>query len=126
MLAELAAANAAFGVIKSFVSNGKELASCGKHISDFVKSMIMSLKSIRLYSFLYLSNSAATIFNFSVALRTSFKDLSIRSNPALLLLITACAVSICSFYWLANACAANVFIGMLLCPIIQIRSYNCK
>ena len=36
MLAELAAANAAFGVIKSFVSNGKELASCGKHISDFV------------------------------------------------------------------------------------------
>ena len=36
MLAELAAANAAFGVIKSFVSNGKELASCGKQISDFV------------------------------------------------------------------------------------------
>ena len=36
MLAELAAANAAFGVIKSFVSNGKDLASCGKQISDFV------------------------------------------------------------------------------------------
>ena len=36
MLAELAAANAAFAVIKSFVSNGKELASCGKQISDFV------------------------------------------------------------------------------------------
>ena len=36
MLAELEAANAAFGVIKSFVSNGKELASCGKQISDFV------------------------------------------------------------------------------------------
>ena len=36
MLAELAAANAAFSVIKNFVSNGKELASCGKHISDFV------------------------------------------------------------------------------------------
>jgi len=36
MLAELAAANAAFSVIKSFVSNGKELASCGKQISDFV------------------------------------------------------------------------------------------
>ena len=36
MLAELAAANAAFGVIESFVSNGNELASCGKHISDFV------------------------------------------------------------------------------------------
>ena len=36
MLAELAAANAAFSVIKQFVSNGKELASCGKHISDFV------------------------------------------------------------------------------------------
>ena len=35
MLAELAA-NAAFGVIKSFISNGKELASCGKQISDFV------------------------------------------------------------------------------------------
>ena len=36
MLAELAAANAAFVVIKSFVSNGKDLASCGKQISDFV------------------------------------------------------------------------------------------
>ena len=36
MLAELAAAKAAFGVIKSFISNGKELASCGKQISDFV------------------------------------------------------------------------------------------
>ena len=36
MLAELAAANAAYSVIKSFVSNGKELASCGKQISDFV------------------------------------------------------------------------------------------
>ena len=36
MLAELAAANAAFSVIKSFVSNGKELANCGKQISDFV------------------------------------------------------------------------------------------
>ena len=32
MLAELAAANAAFGVIKSFISNGKELASCLKQI----------------------------------------------------------------------------------------------
>ena len=36
MLAELGAANAAFGVIKSFISNGKDLASCGKQISDFV------------------------------------------------------------------------------------------
>ena len=36
MLEALAAANAAFGVIKSFISNGKELASCGKQISDFV------------------------------------------------------------------------------------------
>ena len=36
MLAELAVANAAFSVIKQFVSNGKELASCGKQISDFV------------------------------------------------------------------------------------------
>ena len=38
MLAELAAANAAFSVIKSFVSNGKELTGCAKHISDFVFS----------------------------------------------------------------------------------------
>ena len=38
MLAELAAANAAFGIIKSFVSNGKELSGCAKHISDFVFS----------------------------------------------------------------------------------------
>ena len=36
MLAELAAANSAFGVIKSFISNGKDLACCGKQISDFV------------------------------------------------------------------------------------------
>ena len=38
MLAELAAANAAFGIIKSFVSNGKELTGCAKQISDFVFS----------------------------------------------------------------------------------------
>ena len=38
MLAELAAANAAFNVIKQFVSNGKELRGCAKHISDFVFS----------------------------------------------------------------------------------------
>jgi hypothetical protein len=38
MLAELAAANAAFSVIKSFVSNGKELTGCAKQISDFVFS----------------------------------------------------------------------------------------
>ena len=38
MLAELAAANAAFGVIKSFISNGRELSGCAKQISDFVFS----------------------------------------------------------------------------------------
>ena len=38
MLAELAAANAAFNVIKQFVSNGKELSGCAKHISNFVFS----------------------------------------------------------------------------------------
>jgi len=38
VLAELAAANAAFSVIKQFVSNGKELSGCAKHISDFVFS----------------------------------------------------------------------------------------
>ena len=38
MLAELAAANAAFSVIKQFVSNRKELSGCAKHISDFVFS----------------------------------------------------------------------------------------
>jgi len=36
VLAELAAANAAFGIIKEFVSNGKELSGCVKQISDFV------------------------------------------------------------------------------------------
>ena len=36
MLAELAAANAAFAIIKSAVSNGKDLASAGKAIGDFV------------------------------------------------------------------------------------------
>ena len=36
MLAELAAANAAFGVIKSAISNSKELADCAKSIAAFV------------------------------------------------------------------------------------------
>ena len=36
MLAELAAANAAFAVIKTAISNGKELASCGQQIANFV------------------------------------------------------------------------------------------
>ena len=36
MLAEIAMANAAFGVIKSAVQNGRELAQCGKSISDFL------------------------------------------------------------------------------------------
>ena len=36
MLAELAAANAAFAVIKSAVQNGKEIASAGKAIANFV------------------------------------------------------------------------------------------
>jgi len=36
MLAELAAANAAFAVIKQCVSNGRELASAGKSITDYV------------------------------------------------------------------------------------------
>ena len=36
MLAELAAANAAFSVIKTAVQNGKEIASAGKAIANFV------------------------------------------------------------------------------------------
>ena len=36
MLAELAAANAAFAVIKQCISNGRELASAGKSITDYV------------------------------------------------------------------------------------------
>lgn len=36
MLAELAAANAAFAVIKQTLANGRELADCGKAIADFV------------------------------------------------------------------------------------------
>lgn len=36
MLAELAAANAAFGIIKEFVSNGKELSGCMNQITNFV------------------------------------------------------------------------------------------
>ena len=36
MLAEIAMANAAFGVIKTAISNGAELAQCGKSISDFL------------------------------------------------------------------------------------------
>ena len=49
MLAELAAANAAFSVIKQFVSNGKELSGCAKQISDFVfaKEQIENIKIIK-------------------------------------------------------------------------------
>ena len=36
MLAELAAANAAFGVIKQAISNSRELADVGKSIAAFV------------------------------------------------------------------------------------------
>jgi len=36
MLAEIAAANAAFGIIKQAISNGKELASAGSAIAQFV------------------------------------------------------------------------------------------
>lgn len=36
MLAELAAANAAFGVIKTAIANSRELADCAKSISAFV------------------------------------------------------------------------------------------
>ena len=36
MLAELAAANAAFQVIKTAVQNGKEIASAGKAVANFV------------------------------------------------------------------------------------------
>lgn len=36
MLAEIAMANAAFSVIKKAVQNGRELAQCGKSISDFL------------------------------------------------------------------------------------------
>ena len=38
MLAELAAANAAFAVIKQAVRNGREIADCGKAVSDFVSA----------------------------------------------------------------------------------------
>tara|TARA_R110001606_G_scaffold338036_1_gene486105 strand:- start:230 stop:682 length:453 start_codon:yes stop_codon:yes gene_type:complete len=36
MLAELAMANAAFGVIKSAIGNGKDLAQVGKQIGDWI------------------------------------------------------------------------------------------
>lgn len=35
MLAELAAANAAFAIIKEAIGNGRELASAGKQVADF-------------------------------------------------------------------------------------------
>jgi hypothetical protein len=36
LLAELAAANAAFAIIKSTIANGKDVMDCGKAISNFV------------------------------------------------------------------------------------------
>ncbi len=38
MLAELAAANAAFAIIKKAVSNGREIADCAKAIGDFTNA----------------------------------------------------------------------------------------
>jgi hypothetical protein len=38
VLAEIAMANAAFSVIKTAVQNGRELAQCGKSISDFLSA----------------------------------------------------------------------------------------
>jgi len=38
MLAEIAAANAAFGIIKQFLMNGKELADCADKVSDYVNA----------------------------------------------------------------------------------------
>ena len=35
MIAEMVAINAAFGVIKEFVGNGKELYDCGEYLSSF-------------------------------------------------------------------------------------------
>ena len=35
MIAEIAAANAAFQIIKKAVENGSEIAKCGKAIADF-------------------------------------------------------------------------------------------
>jgi hypothetical protein len=36
MLAELAAANAAFAVIKQAIANGKEIAAAGNAVAEFV------------------------------------------------------------------------------------------
>lgn len=36
MLAELAACNAAFGIIKQAVANGKSIADCGESVANFV------------------------------------------------------------------------------------------
>lgn len=36
MIAELAAFNAAFGVVKAALSNGRDIASCAKHIGDMI------------------------------------------------------------------------------------------
>ena len=38
MLAELAAANAAFGIIKQAISNGKEIGSVATQIATFISS----------------------------------------------------------------------------------------
>lgn len=38
MLAEIAMANAAFSVLKTAIANGRELAQCGKSISDFLSA----------------------------------------------------------------------------------------
>lgn len=36
MIAELAAFNAAFGVVKAAINNGRDIASCAQHIGDMI------------------------------------------------------------------------------------------
>jgi hypothetical protein len=47
MLAELAAINAAYAVIKSFVSNGRELSECGAQIGSFFNNKTKLEKRVR-------------------------------------------------------------------------------
>ena len=42
MIAELAAFNAAFGVVKAAIGNGRDIMSCAKQIGDMIGAPLMA------------------------------------------------------------------------------------
>ena len=77
MLAELAAANAAFKVIKAAVGNGKDIYTCGKSLTDWMTaSSSINVKQSSKYS----GGSAFEAWEAQEALREQRADLKFMLN----------------------------------------------